>query len=260
MFLISRLVFSGVALLLGVGAIASQARADLTIALSVSGPEQVLKTWDAAALANLKTSASSQEKDPLTGKLTTFKGLLLSHLVEQSMAGVALERKAQVDLLVIKNGAGGQVLLPRSVLTKYPAMLALGGPAPRVVMPWTSKPKMLKEDLPIESYFVSDVVRIELANYRERYSSVYLKRRTDPLAMKGEKIFVQNCVGCHADGNRPALSELSGEPQARKLASDGHPPSVKGVPKLSERDRRALANYLNAYRAERASGIAAAEH
>lgn len=258
MFLKSRLVLVGVAALIAASIPVAQVRADLSVALTVSGPEQVLKSWSSAELSKFKTTHSSQEKDPLSGKVTSFKGVLLSQLVEQTMEGVPLERKAQVDLLVLKNSTGGQILLPRSVLTKYPALLALNGATPRVVMPWTSKPKMLKEDLPIESYFVSDLVRIELSSYRERYGSVFLKRRTDPLAMRGEKIFVQNCVGCHADGNRPALSELSLEPQARKLASDGHPPAVKGVPKLTDRDRRALVNYLDAYRAERTSaGLAA---
>jgi hypothetical protein len=232
----------------------ANARADLSIVLSLSGPEETLKAWDSSALQTLKTTASSHEKDPLTGKLTPFKGLLLSQAIEQAMEKVPLDRKAQVDLLILKNKAGGQVLLPRSVVVKYPVLLVPNGGDPRVIMPWTSKSKILKEDLPIESYFVSNLARIELSSYRERYGSVFLRRRTDPSAMRGEKIFVQNCVGCHADGNRPALSELSAEAPARKLASDGHPTTVKGVPKLSERERRALVNYLDAYRTERASG------
>ena len=126
-------------------------------------------------------------------------------------------------------------------------------------MPWTSKSKIQSENLPIESYFLGDLTHIELSNYRERYGSVFLKRRTDPLAMRGEKLFVQNCVGCHADGGKPGLAELSGELQARRLVSDGHPAQVKGVPKLGERDRKALVNYLDAFRTENASKTASPE-
>lgn len=229
--------------------VVASARADLSVSWSVTGPEQELKTWNQAAFGKLK-SVSSQEKSPTTGKLTHYKGVLLSQVLEQAMESLPLERKAQVDLLVLKNASGGQVLLPRSVVTKYPVMLALDGDKTSVVMPWTSKSRIMSEDLPIESYFVSDLTRIELSNYRERYQSVFLKRRTDPLAMRGEKIFVQNCVGCHAGDNKPSVADLSGEPQSRRLASDGHPAQVKGVPHLNERDRRALVNYLEAYRSE----------
>ena len=154
----------------------------------MTGPEQELKTWNQAAFGKLK-SVSSQEKSPTSGKLTRYKGVLLSQVLEQAMESLPLERKAQVDLLILKNASGGQVLLPRSVVTKYPVMLALDGDKTSVVMPWTSKSRIMSEDLPIESYFVSDLTRIELSNYRERYQSVFLKRRTDPLAMRGEKLF-----------------------------------------------------------------------
>ena len=111
----------------------------------------------------------------------------------------------------------------------------------------------MQEGLPVESYFLSEVSRLELSNYSERYSGLFLKRRTDPLAMRGEKIFVQNCITCHSTGKIPSLTDGADHGAARqKLASGGHPP-VKGSPKLNDRDFRALVNYLDAYRAEQVS-------
>lgn len=256
MYLKLRLVLSCLAASVGVGlwaqsmawAEGSQSSA-LSVIWAAAGPEQVLKTWEFPDLSKLKQT-SSHEKDPASGKLTRYKGVLLSQVLEAAMNSLSVEHKALVDLVIFKNASGGQVLLPRSVITKYPVLLALDGPSASLVIPWTSKPKVLREDLPVESYFISNVKLIELSNYRDRYASVFLKRRTDPLAMRGEKLFVQNCVGCHAGANKPTVTDLSGEAKARRLASDGHPAQVKGVPRLNDRDRRALVNYLDAYRTE----------
>jgi mono/diheme cytochrome c family protein len=255
MFLKSRLVLGCLALSVGLGGLCPSlagAASGLNVIWNVSAPEQELKTWDLGNLGKLK-QVSTQEKDPVTGKLTHYKGVLLSHLLEQAMENLSPERKAQVDLVILRNSSGGQVLLPRSVIVRYPVLMALNAGKASIVMPWTSKPKLMREDLPVESYFVPELVSIELSNYRARYGSVYLKHRSDPLAIRGEKIFVQNCVGCHAGGAAskiPSISDLSGETKARRLASDGHPSQVKGVPHLSDRDRRALVNYLDAYRTE----------
>jgi hypothetical protein len=255
-FLKSCPVFWGVALLvLGVWG-TEAAQADVTVSMSVSGPEQMLKTWDPSGLGNLK-AASSLEKDPVSGRMTRYKGVLLSQLLEKTVAGLSAERRAQVDLLVFKSASGGTVLMPRSVVTQYPVLVALREGKASIVMPWTSKSKIMKECLPIESYFVSDLTGIELSNYNERYTSVFLKRRTDPLAMRGEKMFVQNCVGCHSETAKPTLADLSAETPSRRLASEGHPATVKGAPHLDDRARRALVSYLEAFRAENTAKTAA---
>lgn len=230
----------------------------LSVIWGVSGPEKELRRWESGTLAKLK-QASSQEKDPVTGKLVQHKGVLLSQVLELAMESLSGEQKAQVDLVVFKSPAGGQVLVPRSVITKYPVLLGLKDTKASLVMPWTSKPRLMQEGLPVVAFFLSDVTRVELSNYGERFGGLFLKRRTDPLAMRGEKIFVQNCVSCHATGQAgpgtgrlPAVAELSGELRARNLASAGHP-RVEGAPKLDERDRRALVNYLDSFRAENAA-------
>ncbi|MGK5082171.1 hypothetical protein WDW37_02615 [Bdellovibrionota bacterium FG-1] len=233
----------------GLAVFAAETRAEtFKVMWNATGPEQELISWNSEGLGKLK-SVSTHEKDPLTGKLTQYKGVLLSKILEKSMNGLTVDRKAQIDLLIFKNASGGQVLVPRSVVTKYPVLLALKGDQVSLVMPWTSKPKMMQEGLPVETYFLADVSRLDLSNYQERYGNLLLKRRTDPLAVRGEKIFVQNCISCHSNGKISVLTEVKGDSILRGLAGTAHL-KVKGSPKLTERDLKSLLNYLGAYRVE----------
>jgi hypothetical protein len=212
----------------------------LSVVWSAAGSEQALKSWDSIGISKLKT-VQSHEKDPATGKLTAYRGARLDDVIEQAMAELPVERKAQVDLVIFKNAAGGQVMIPRSVIVKYSGMLAQQGDQLSLVMPWTSKPRIVQEALPVETYSLASVNRVELSNYQERFGALFLKRRMDPLAVRGEKFFVQNCISCHSSSPQETAS--------RGLALSEHP-TVKGGPKLDSRDRRALTSYLDAYRAE----------
>lgn len=195
----------------------------------------------------------SQERDPKTQQIATWKGVLLSGLIDEAMGQLPPELKAQVDLVVLKGKDGKEVLVPRSFIVKYPVLLALSrngkgelgdlGPVFSVV-PWSSRPKVSKELLPIESYFLSRVTQIELTNYRDRYPLVFLKRRTDPAAMRGEKLFVQNCVSCHNSKSKTLLEDKAGT-----LGSAKHP-DIEGSPKLASREWRYITQYVEAYRTE----------
>lgn len=208
------------------------------------GSEKTIAGWTLEELGRLK-KVNTQEKDFPSGKLISWKGVLLANLVDSALEKLPLEAKAQIDLIVLKGDGGAQALIPRSLITKYPLLLGVMNSDSKSgdfssVIPWTSKPKILSEDLPLESFQIQRVSRIELTHYREKYGALFLKRRTDPAAMRGEKLFVQNCVSCHGQGRGPALSTLS---QA------GHP-VVQGAPKISEKERRSLLNYLEAHRLE----------
>jgi hypothetical protein len=217
---------------------------------NASGHEQELKTWDQKGLTKLK-SRESKEKDPHSGQVVQWKGALLSDLVDQALLELPPENKAQVDLIVLR-GQHGEALVPRSIVVKYPVMLALTKEGQSLggiqsVIPWTSRARILSEDLPLETYFVSGVYQVQLTNYRERYRALFLRRRTDPSAMRGEKLFVQNCISCHMEGHRV------GTLNSRTIASSEHP-QVRGAlgaaPKINLRDRRYLTSYLDAYRSE----------
>ena len=223
-----------------------------------------LKSWDVAELGKSFKTISTREKDPSDGTIVRWVGVSLQEIIDKALGSLSPELKAQVDLVILK-GADKEALIPRSLITKYPLLVAtrrnqsdIGGF--QTVVPWTSKTRILEESLPLERYFVPQLSKIELANYRARYGSLFLKRRTDPSAMRGEKLYVQNCIACHpaAQGSGQGLGPMNftSEAKVRTLASTGHP-VVKGMPKLSDRDQRALMSYLSAYRNENPTAVSA---
>jgi hypothetical protein len=222
----------------------SAAPGTLSVVWTATQPVVPVKNFTPEELNKLKMMTTT-EQDPVSGKKTKFSGILLSDVIDKALAGTGNERKAQIDLVVLKNAQGALALIPRSFLVKYPVILAheqdhhkLGGL--RSVVPWTSHSKTRSEALPLDTYFISDVNEVDLANYEERYGEVFLKRRTDPVAVRGEKIFVQSCLSCH--DSAPGISK------ARDWV--GQHPTVHGAPELDERARRALRDYFDLFKAE----------
>jgi hypothetical protein len=236
------------------------ASAILAVSLVVGGQPQALKSWASfEEFAGFKKSSSREAE--LDGKSVLWQGVLLSEVVEKATADLPVDQRARFDLIVLK-GAKSKAYLPRSLIQKYPILLArsregkdLG--AFQVVIPWTSRPKIRHEEqfLPLEAYFVPELRSVELTSYQQIYAGNFLKRRTDPSANRGEKIFLQNCMGCHGSGGVKELtvSVLTAESaRARVLATsrgDGHVQSP-GVRQFADRDRRAILSFLEAYRLE----------
>ena len=226
------------------------------------GQVQELKQWTLGELAQLKKS-QTREKDPLTGRVLQWEGVVLSQLVDSALEKLPLESRAQVDLVILKGDDGDQAIIPRSFINKYPFLLAYRwssgahlssspmGPLFSVV-PWTSKPSVFNEDLPIEKYFVKSLSKVELASYRELYGPLYLKRRTDPFAMRGEKLYVQNCVSCHHEASGSSPHGLLTDEKTQKFMHEGHPSLLTTPVRLTDRDRRSVLRYFEAYRSENA--------
>jgi mono/diheme cytochrome c family protein len=234
----------------------------LTVSLSpnADAAAEPLKTWSFDEIKALK-QLSSRELDPASGKVAQWQGVSLDRLLEDAMAKLPADRRAQIDLVVLKGSEGAKTLVPRYFVKKFPMLVAfsrdkgaLGAEGPLAsVAPWTSKPNVTQESLPVTAYFVPKLESIELTNYRARFAPLFLKRRTDPAAMRGEKLFVQSCLSCHGAGKGPAFSDVSvaaaSVEKARALASSEHP-AIKEFPKLNDREKRALMSYLEALKAE----------
>ena len=229
-----------------------------------SGHNQQLGSWTPADLSKFRKRVS-REKDPETGKLVRWEGVQLATFLDKVLNSLTVEQRAQIDLVILKGASGEHAVIPRALVSKYPLMLALPGSEAMEsqqkgtiysIVPWTSHPKILSEDLPLKSYFVPRLFRIELTSYRDRYSPFFLKRRTDPSAMRGEKLFVQNCVTCHSSSKTP-LAFMIEESTLQKLSSAGHPGGEKGSDKgssrLSPKDWQSIGRYLNAYKQENPS-------
>jgi hypothetical protein len=249
-------IMAGVLSSLGVSGAARAADPVLTAVWNPPGQaEQQLQAWSNDDLRALRSTTTS-EREADSRSVTRWRGVSLGKLVEAALGKLPPESKARVDWVILTTSNGTKATIPRSFLDKYPLLLALqrGGETlePSVVVPWTSHPLLLKERLPVESYAVHGVVKLELANSRELFSSVVLKRRTDPAAIRGEKLLVETCVACHA--SKPpnwvgALTETKG--------AFIHP-AVRGAPRLGDRDQRALASFGEELRREAPPAPAAA--
>ncbi len=216
------------------------------------GKLQELKYWTLETLSHWKQS-SNQEQEPGTRKRVHWQGVLLSEFMDHALEGLTADQKAQIDLVILKDQKGIRALIPRFFIVKYPILLALKKNRQELGLegPLYSRvsgllhSKVHQENLPVEFFSVPGLVEVEFSNYREKLGDIFLKRRTDPAAVRGEKIFVQNCASCHAVGHGPSLAEISrlnGGQGGRILASMSHP-EIKGSPQLSPRDWRSLESY-----------------
>ncbi|MBI2711300.1 MAG: hypothetical protein HYX41_00350 [Bdellovibrio sp.] len=219
-----------------------------------TGHVQESKTWDLSEIEKLKR-ASSREKDPRSGKMIKWEGVLFSTFLDKVLDGLSVENRAQIDLVVVKGANGDRATIPRALITKYPLLLAYRSDHHSEVgnkrglfsvVPWTTKPKIRNEDLPLETYFVPSIEQIELTSYRDRYSPFFLKRRTDPSAMRGEKLFVQNCTHCHSGGRPPVLRANQVETTPKKPHT-GNSSGAGMAERLTEKDWKSIVRYLNAY-------------
>ncbi|MEK7690663.1 MAG: cytochrome c [Bdellovibrionota bacterium] len=220
------------------GAVSSLA-AEATVPFGISvrwavdsvGEKKELRTWSVDELAQIK-------------------GSLMATVLEKSLEPLPPESRARVDLVIAKSKSGNQAWLPRSLITRYPIVLNARG---ELRVPWKSHPKVLNEPLPVLSFDLSEVQSLDFANYHDRFGPAFLKRRTDPTAMRGEKLFLQNCRACHEARNsaNPAVNQLKlgDEPQIRTLVDERHR-GVNGMPKFSRKEVRALKVYSDAIEAE----------
>lgn len=153
-------------------------------------------------------------------------------------------------------GAVSQVWIPRSFAGRVPMVITHSGPDFTAVIPENEKQNSFSrsqmDGLPWGAYSMDRLKRIELANYQERLGGMLLKRRTDPAAMRGEKLFVQNCMACHA-ASSPRWMQLGAGIASTLEAGVGKHPPAQGVRKLDDRSTRALRSYWNAWLAEQGS-------
>ncbi len=235
----------------GVSAETSSEGYPIAVTLKIGGVQKNLRSWVGSDFRKLKW-LSSVEKDPGTGDRVSWRGIVMGDLTEKSLEGLPADQKAQVDLVLLKTKGGRTGLMPRAYLKQYPVLLSSKKNSKDLgswhsVMPWTSKTKILKEGAPLEALFLSDVTELQLTNFRDEYPTVFLKMRTDPVAMRGEKLFVVSCLVCHAMGNGPSMNEISGVEPLNRLSRNGHP-VIKGTPAMGDREKRSLATYLEKFR------------
>jgi hypothetical protein len=212
-----------------------------------------LKTWKAEDLKDIER-VRRRERAPGSSEMSEWRGYLLEDLIARTMEeSLSLEQRSRVDLVVLKNAEGVQALIPRGFLRRHWVLMANernGVPVAenegpwRTIVPWSTRSIQSREILPLETYFISQVTEIELTGYEAPFRKVFLTRRTDPRALRGEQVFVQNCMGCHAvdkwpDGLNKAMTDLlaSGVPTERHSG-------LKGMPRLDEKEWSSFKSFL----------------
>lgn len=228
----------------------------------MGGQTQSLIRWNPQTASAPVAETTLHERNPSGGHTSTWKGARLGALIEAGIEALHPEQRAHIDWLVLHARDGREVLLPRWVATKYPLILATHSDGKPValtsVLPWTSRAQIAQEELPLEAFFLADVERIDLMHAPERLGEVFLRRRTDPIALRGEKLFTKNCLACHAgapDLNSGARTIARTSDLSLKnyfATQDARHGAPRNGPPISEDARRALARYADAFRDENA--------
>ncbi|MEN9724236.1 MAG: hypothetical protein RJB38_2222 [Pseudomonadota bacterium] len=229
----------------GKGASASQISTISVVWQRPGQADQVLKVFPSNELKALK-GGTLRERAPGSAQSLEWKGPWIATVLEESMKGLSAEARSQIDLVVLRGADGEKAWIPRAFLVRYPMVLA--EPRWSSAVPVQSRPKLRTEELPHDTYWVSGVQRVELTNYREQFGKYYLKRRTDPAAMRGEKTFVQNCLACHASNTgTDSWRDWDARTIAERLRKH---PRRAGFQELASRSEKALLSYWSAYLAE----------
>ncbi len=234
------------------------------------GQWQTLRVLTADEIRKLGSLKTLSEVWPGAIRKSVWQGALVSDVIQKALDSMTVEERAQVDLVVLQAGEGPQAqraLIPRALLKNFPFLLAsMKDGKPSIegwvsIPPQSSRSKLQAEGLPIESYFLQKVSKIELANSWDRFSSVILKRRTDPIAVRGERVFVSSCLACHESGRAPSLQGTAPVNSVSTVAARLSPTfgsvefkplhrTVHGAPTLSDRDWQSLRSYWEAVKAQ----------
>lgn len=196
----------------------------------------------------------TRERHPQTGSLERFQGVSFNAQIEAALEKLTPAERARVDLVLVE-GRSGTAYFPRSFLTRHPvlwgAVRSAKMPDPAslgIVVPWTSRAHKIEPDLlPTATYFVMGPRKVRLAAYRGVLPpETFLKNRRDPLQLRGEKRFIQTCLGCHVPRDPEAMRALFPRTlKAGEAVWDKHT-GIPSVAEFSNLDREAIRHYLSA--------------
>lgn len=212
------------------------AQADFNVKVNDAKRSQILRSYSLSELKSLKWRKKAQ-----LGQYQSLK-----EWIWLWAEGMSAEESAMVDLIVLESKDGRKAFMPRWVTQKYDLYIVRSAEEPiqlRSVVPTQAFPRLANERLPLDSYQLSDIVSIELTNYQKYYGLFQLKKRTDPAAARGEKLFLQTCLGCH--GIHQKVESQSMRMKINTAEAFVHK-AVPGLPKLEEKDIRALKSYIRA--------------
>lgn len=216
--------------------------------LFLSQADIQIKVNDSKRQLVLKTRTEGEIKASKWLQRTGYRQhLSLKKWVEEATQGMTGDENAQIDLLIFEGVGGKKAFVPRHILQRFDLFLAKPNTESAVgldiVVPRKVYPKISAERLPLDSYMIESVTSIELTNYKTHYGSYLLKKRSDPAAARGEKLFLQTCLGCHSVHNKVETSALKSKLET--LDPFQHKQGT-GLPFFDEKEVRSLKSYVKA--------------
>jgi len=200
-----------------------------------------------------KNSKTMAQADPQTGIIKNYKGILLSAFLERIAEVVGESKNAQYDLVQFKSIDGKEVFIPRVLANKYPLLLVQESNGLELILPWTTHPKILEEKVPVQKLFIHSIQNISLNDSKTQFSSLFLKVRTNPRAIRGEHLILRSCVGCHQmDKLNNLKQQASFTPNGdaiKALLLDKHG-KQKGSPTYTQNDVASILAYAKGKIAE----------
>lgn len=131
-----------------------------------------------------------------------WEGVLLFTLIEKSFEELTPEERSLTDWVVVTTVDGRRVSFPRFLANRYQVMIGRPkdhGPGGwKLLLPLESQPKIKQEVLPLASVRGVSISQITLTRLEAIVAQgLFLKDRSNPVALRGEKRFLQTCVSCH---------------------------------------------------------------
>ncbi len=167
--------------------------------------KKILGKWTAERFNELKPVNISAQM-PWSGnnsQVLSLKGVEFSKFIDVLLGGLTLEEKSEVDLLVFEGQGSKMVEVPRSFFSKYSIYIVLNNRISAddessfsTVVPYNLKQTFNNQQLPYYSFFIRNLKKIELSSYKNRHAKYLLKSRKDPIAILGERIFLQSFSFC----------------------------------------------------------------
>lgn len=168
------------------------------IKMGYQGPEggRALKVW---TLDRLQKEMKWMERSEDGGR---WEGVLLFTLIEKSFEELSPEERSLTDWVLVTTSDGRRVSFPRFLANRYQVMIGRPKDAShggwRLLLPMDSQPKIKQEMLPLSSVRGVSISQITLTRLEAMVAQdLFLKDRTNPVALRGEKRFLQTCVSCH---------------------------------------------------------------
>jgi len=236
--------------------------AELKVFWKMGAQSKQLKSWTLTELLNWKLD-QKREKVPQESSVALWEGVDFNKLIDVALEGVTLHERGEIDLVLLKGQDNKVITVPRSFIRKFSFLLAIkknGKPLTAPYAPFFSvvpvsslsagdKRKLDEEIYPLHLFSVTGIKEITFTRVQDQYGSLFLRRKTNPLALRGERVFVWNCNTCHA------MDKVSPDPRWSKAIESSelfktHKNKGLILPDFNRLDRLGLIAYFEQHQKE----------